>query len=367
MRKFAYVFCLILVFTFVFSLVVSAMDISAKGAVLIEAQSGEVVLGKNENTQLPMASTTKIMTALVVLDTIDTATLVKIEPYMTNIEGSSIYLQEGEELTVLELLYALMLESANDAAVALAYTVGGSIEAFAEMMNEKALSLGLTSTHFTNPHGLDDNKHYTTPYELGVIAVNAMKNPVFKEIVSTYKKTIPLNGGEGTRVLINHNRLLRSYDGAIGIKTGFTKKCGRCLVSCAERDGVMLVCVTLNAPSDWQDHTKMLDYGFSQYVNIELASPQDYTIKMNAINGDKSSFLATNLDGLNVTLKKNNVNISAVFEANRLICAPINKGDTVGRIVFYNNGDEIGSLAIVSKEQINDIKYKKSIFERLFG
>ncbi len=367
MRKFAYVFFLMLVFTVTFSISLYAVDISAKGAVLIEAQSGEIVLGKNENVSLPMASTTKIMTALVVLDSIDLDTAVKIEPYMTNIEGSSIYLKEGEELTVLELLYALMLESANDAAVALAYTVGGSIEAFAEMMNEKAISLGLTSTHFTNPHGLDDKEHYTTPYELGVIATYAMKNPVFREIVSTYKKAIPLNNGEGTRVLINHNRLLRLYDGAIGIKTGFTKRCGRCLVSCAERDGVMLVCVTLNAPNDWQDHTKMLDYGFSQYVNIKLASPHDYTIKMNVVNGDKDSFLATNYDSLNVTLKKNDVNISAVFEANRLICAPIYKGDVIGRIVFYNNGDEIASLAIASKEQINDIKYKKSIFERLFG
>lgn len=367
MRKIAFVFCLALICALAFSLSTSAIEISAKGGVLIEAQSGDIVLGKNENARLPMASTTKIMTALVVLDTIDTDTVVKIEPFMTNIEGSSIYLKEGEELTVLELLYALMLESANDAAVALAYTVSGSIEAFADLMNEKAMSLGLKSTHFTNPHGLDDDEHYTTPYELGIIAVNAMKNPVFREIASTYKKTIPLNGGEGTRVLINHNRLLRSYDGAIGIKTGFTKRCGRCLVSCAQRDGVMLVCVTLNAPNDWQDHTKMLDYGFSQYVNIELASPQDYTIKMNAINGEKTSFLATNLDGLNVTLKKDNVNISAVFEADRLICAPINSGDVVGNIVFYNNGDKIGSLAIVSREQIKDIKYKKSIFERLFG
>ena len=367
MRKFAYISCLLLVLAIAFSISLCAMDISAKGAVLIEAQSKDVIIGKNENTTLPMASTTKIMTALVVLDSIDTSTVVKIEPCMTNIEGSSIYLHEGEELTVSELLYALMLESANDAAVALAYTVSGGIEAFADLMNEKASSLGLENTHFTNPHGLDDKDHYTTPYELGIIAACAMENPIFREIVSTYKKTIPLNGGEGTRVLINHNRLLRSYNGAIGLKTGFTKRCGRCLVSCAERDGVTLICVTLNAPNDWQDHTKMLDCGFTEYVNLELASPQDYTIKMNAINGDKCSFLATNLDGLNVTLKKDNINISAIFEADRLICAPIKKGDIIGKIVFYNNGDIIGSLDITSKEQINDIKYKKSIFERLFG
>ena len=351
----------------IFSVSAYSIDISAKSAVLIEAESGDVVFSKNSDAILPMASTTKIMTALVVLENARLDTVVTIEPYMTGIEGSSIYLQEGEELTVEELLYALMLESANDASVALAYTVGKTPSGFAEMMNERAKEMGLTSTHFTNPHGLDDSEHYTTAYELGVIALNAMENPEFCKIVSTYKKVIPLNNGEGSRVLINHNRLLRSYCGAVGIKTGFTKKCGRCLVSCAIVDGVRLICVTLNAPNDWNDHKKMLDFGFSKYENISLADKGDYTVRLDLINGVKGSFLASNSSPLSVTLKKDNTDISAVLEANRLISAPIKKGDVVGKIVFYNKGEEIGKIDLLADENVNEIKYKKSIFERLFG
>lgn len=344
-----------------------AIDISAKSGVVIEAESGDIVYGKNENIKLPMASTTKIMTALVVIENASLDTVVKIKPCMTNIEGSSIYLQEGEELTVEELLYALMLESANDASVALAYTVGGSLEVFSDMMNKKASELGLKNTHFTNPHGLDDDEHYTTAYELSIIANYAMKNPVFTKIVSTYKKNIPLNNGEGVRVLVNHNRLLRSYDGAVGIKTGYTKKCGRCLVSCAVRNGVKLLCVTLNAPNDWNDHANLLDFGFEQYENVCLAKPQSYNVRLNVINGEKESFFAKNLDGLNVTLKKDNINISVSLECDRLLFAPINEGDTVGRIVFWNNGEKIGSVPLAATEKVKEIKYKKSLIERLFG
>ncbi|MBQ8147063.1 MAG: D-alanyl-D-alanine carboxypeptidase [Clostridia bacterium] len=366
MHKKIYVLLLLFASLLMLSFSANALDISAKGAVLLEMQSGDVVYGKNADARLPMASTTKIMTAIVVIENAELDDTVVIEPCMTNVEGSSIYLHEGECLKISDLLYALLLESANDASVALAYTVGGSIEGFAQMMNDKAAELGLSNTHFTNPHGLDDCEHYTTPYELGLISVYAMKNPVFAEIVSTYKKEIPLNNGEGSRVLVNHNKLLRSYDGAIGIKTGFTKKCGRCLVSCAERDGVMLVCVTLNAPNDWNDHKNMLDLGFNKYTSINLTENYDYTVRLNSIGGNKESFLAKSDGKLSITLEKNNVNISAVFEANRLISAPVSVGDVVGRIVFYNNGTEIGSLPVKAIENVKAINYKKSFFERLF-
>ena len=361
-------FLLFLVFMcLVLSFSALAVDISAKSAVLIEMQSKDTVFEKSCDTVLPMASTTKIMTAIVVIESCPLDKIVTIEPCMTGVEGSSIYLKVGEQLTVKELLYALMLESANDAATALAYTVGGSIEGFASMMNAKAQSLGLKNTNFENPHGLDSENHYTTARDLGLLACYAMKNKEFADIVSTRKITIPLNNGEGTRVLVNHNRLLRTYDGAIGIKTGYTKRCGRCLVSSAVRDGVELVCVTLNAPNDWLDHQKMLDYGFEQYVNLKLADAGDYVIELNAVNGQKGTFKATNSQNLSVTLKRSNVDISAVFELNRLICAPIHKGDLVGNIVFYNNGIEIGKLPIVSLETVKNKEYKKSFFERIFG
>jgi D-alanyl-D-alanine carboxypeptidase len=345
---------------------VTAIDVSAKGAVLLEMQNKKIAYGNNPHIKLPMASTTKIMTAIVVIENASLDDVVVIEPCMTNVEGSSIYLQVGEKLTISDLLFALLLESANDASVALAYSVGGSIENFAKMMNDKACELGLSQTHFTNPHGLDNDEHYTTPYELGLIAVYAMESPVFSKIVSTYKKEIPLNNGEGVRVLINHNKLLRAYDGAIGIKTGFTKKSGRCLVSCAERDGVKLVCVTLNAPNDWNDHKAMLDFCFEKYENFKLTDDYSYTIRLNSIGGDKESFLAKSQGALNLTLEKNNVNISAVLEANRLISAPINKGDTVGRIVFYNNDLEIGSVPVKAAENVKTLNYKKSFFEGFF-
>ena len=194
-----------------------------------------------------------------------------------------------------------------------------------------------------------------------------MKNNAFAEIVSTYKKVIPLNNGDGSRVLINHNRLLRSYEGAVGIKTGYTKKSGRCLVSCATRNGVTLICVTLNAPNDWQDHKTLLDYGFTQYESVALATPKSYTVRLNTINGDKSSFLAQNNNGLTVTLKKNNSCISVAYEANRLISPPVRKGECVGQLVFYNNGEKIGALPLYATENVEPIRYKKTIFERIFG
>ena len=357
-----YIFCLI----FVLCIGCSAVDVSAKSAYALEADSGNTVFEKNADTKMSMASTTKIMTAIVAIENSSLDKVVKITPEMVGIEGSSIYLQEGENLTVEELLYALLLESANDASIALAYSVGGSVEGFVELMNKKADDLGLKSTHFTNPHGLDNEEHYTTARELAIIARYAMENPVFNEIVSTYKRVIPL-GEDGSRVLINHNKLLRSYEGAIGVKTGFTKKSGRCLVSCAEVDGVRIIAVTLNATSDWNDHTKMLDLGFSMYENIKLADTGDYNISLDVINGNKSSVLCSNLDSLDVTLECDNNNISAHLEANRMISAPIKQGDCVGKIIFKNNGCKIASLDLYALESVKGIRYKKSIFERIFG
>lgn len=364
-RIFSYIIC-IFCFTLALCLGCSAIEVSAKSAYALEADSCDTIFEKNADTRMSMASTTKIMTAIVAIENASLDTIVKITPEMVGVEGSSIYLQEGEKLTIEELLYALLLESANDASLAIACSVAGSVEGFVEMMNDKAQELGLENTHFTNPHGLDENEHYTTAKELALLASYAMDNPIFYDIVSTYKRVIPL-GEDGSRVLINHNKLLHQYDGAIGVKTGFTKKSGRCLVSCAEIDGVRIIAVTLNAPSDWDDHTKMLDLGFSMYEGIRLADIGDYNISLDVINGKKSSILCSNLNGLNITLKRDNINISAYLEANRMVSAPIKQGDYVGRIVFKNNGEEIASLNLYALENVKEIKYKKSIFERIFG
>ena len=203
--------------------------VSASAAILMEAESGTVVFEKNADEMRSMASTTKIMTGLLALETEDPQTLVTVSPKAVGVEGSSVYLYQNEQLTVEDLVYAVMLESANDAAAAVAIHVAGSIEAFAELMNRKAESLGMTHTHFSNPHGLDAADHYTTARDLATLARYALQNEEFRTVVSTKRRVIPLRGNEGARLLLNHNRLLRSYSGAIGVKTGFTKKSGRCL------------------------------------------------------------------------------------------------------------------------------------------
>ena len=262
---------LILLFIFYSTVVFSAggITLSAKSAVLYDPSSKKFLYTKNESISLPMASTTKIMTALVAIENSQLDTEVSISDNAIGTEGSSLYLKHGEVMTMSDLLMGLMLRSANDAASAIAYEISGSIEAFAEKMNEKALQIGAVNTHFTNPHGLDDKSHYTTAKDLALIAAEALNNNKFLEIVSTEKCIIKNQDGEA-RLLINHNKLLNLYDGAIGIKTGFTKKSGRCLVGAAERNGIRLISVTINAPDDWNDHKKLFDFGFSTLKSIPL-------------------------------------------------------------------------------------------------
>lgn len=367
MLKKLFFLCALFATILTFAISASAISVSAKHAILMEAQSGDIVYSKNATECAPMASTTKIMTAIVAIENGSLNDVICIPAEAVGVEGSSIYLKEGERLTLKELLYALLLESANDAATAIAIHIGGDVEHFADMMNKKAYELGAFDTHFTNPHGLDSDEHYTTAYDLALIARYAMSIPVFCEIVSSIKETIPSFDG-GIRLLINHNKLLKSYEGAIGVKTGFTKKSGRCLVSCSEQNGVTLIAVTLNAPNDWNDHKAMLDYGFEQYESVKLADAGDYTISLNCVNGQKSEVLCTNYSSLSVTLKNGQkAKLRAVFEAERFVFAPIKQGDKVGRIVYYLDKEELASLNIYALENIKAIKYKKSIFERIFS
>ena len=357
----------IVILAFVFGISANALETSAKHAILIECESGDIIYSKNESVCAPMASTTKIMTAIVAIENGSLDKIVTIMPEAVGVEGSSIYLKAGERLTLRELLYALLLESANDAATAIAIHIGGSVEGFSQMMNDMALELGLKNTHFSNPHGLDSPEHYTTAYDLALLANYAMQNPVFSEIVSCYKETIPLDD-DGVRLLVNHNKLLKSYKGAIGIKTGYTKKSGRCLVSCAEQNGIKLIAVTLNAPNDWNDHKSMFDYGFSQYESVHLADAGDYTISLSCVNGKKSEVLCTNFSSLDIVLKNGlSKDIHAVLEAERFLFAPVKQGERVGKIVYYLDDKEIASLEIYTLEGVKNIKYKKSIFEKIFN
>lgn len=222
-------------------------------------ETGTVLYEKNADERLGIASTTKIMTALVVLEHCALDEPVEILPEYTAVEGSSMYLRAGETYTVEELLYGLMLVSGNDAAVALACHTAGSVAAFADRMNDKARALGMTNSAFQNPNGLDADGHYSTARDMAKLACAAMDNETFRTIVST--RSAVVNG----QTLVNHNRLLGSYDGAVGVKTGYTKTTGRTLVSCAQRGTTQFVCVTLSDPDDWNDHTHLLDWAFENY------------------------------------------------------------------------------------------------------
>lgn len=342
----------------------SAPTVSAKSAVLIEADSTQAVFEKNADERLPMASTTKIMTAIVALENSDLDSTVEVAPQAAGVEGSSIYLKASEQILMSDLVYALMLESANDAAAAIACEVSGSIEEFASLMNKTAAKIGLENTHFMNPHGLDDPEHYTTARDLACLASYALKNPEFRKIVSTYKKTIPMDGDEGTRLLLNHNKLLKLYDSAFGVKTGFTKKSGRCLVSAAERDGVTMIAVTLNAPDDWNDHISMLDYGFEKYERVSLAEEGEVFTELPCIGGETSSVRCSNRDKLEMSLPRDTRVVTRI-EADRYFPAPVKSGDALARAVFYVDGCEIASLPLYAENDVAESTKKLGFFEKI--
>ncbi len=244
--------------------------ISAVSAILIEADSGTVIYEKNADEQRAMASTTKIMTAILTIEAGDLDTEFTVDSYAIMVEGTSMGLREGDRVSRRDLLYGILLPSGNDASNAAAVSVAGSIGAFVEMMNSKAEELGLASTHFVTPSGLDAEGHCTTARDLANLTAYAMKNELFREIVGCSSAEVEFGNPPYMRTLRNSNKMLTRYEGAIGVKTGFTDNARRCLVSAAERDGVTLIAVTLNAPDDWNDHTAMLDYGFTRVFSYPL-------------------------------------------------------------------------------------------------
>ena len=251
---------------------VGAGAVSARRAYAVDAVSGRVLYEKNPTERSLIASTTKIMTALIVCEQCNVLDRMRIPKEAVGIEGSSMYLKEGEVLTLQELLYGLMLSSGNDAAVALAIYCGGTVEGFAELMNDKAHNLGLTGTHFENPNGLDSPGHYSTAKDLGTLAAYAMENPIF------YKTVSAKNVKVGERYLTNHNKLLWRVAGADGVKTGFTKAAGRILVSSATRDGRRIIVVTIDDPSDWSDHAALMEEGFSRYAIQRVVNQGDLSL-----------------------------------------------------------------------------------------
>ncbi len=340
--------------------------LSAKSAVLIDASSGQILCEKNAHSRMAMASTTKIMTALVAAQNAELDKVVSVHPSAVGVEGSSIYLFAGEKMTLRDLLCAMLLESANDAAAAIAFEVGGSIEGFCDMMNQKAKELGLSDTHFTNPHGLYDEEHYTTAYELAKITRAALKDEDIKTVVSTKKMTIkPIEGN--VRVLHNHNKMLSMYEGAIGVKTGFTKKSGRCLVSAAERDGLTLIAVTINAPDDWNDHKNLLDAGFNNLEAVPLTKKGKVCYMLGVMGGDAENVPLVYADTVSLSLKKGaREKLRCVIETyNRYEFAPVKAGKIMGRAVFYLDGEKIAETDLVCATDVNRVEIHEGLFDKI--
>ncbi|MDR0862962.1 MAG: D-alanyl-D-alanine carboxypeptidase [Oscillospiraceae bacterium] len=322
---------------------VSAPTTSAKSAILIDADSGETLYEQDADIKLQIASTTKILTALVVLERCRLDETVVIKPAYTTVEGSSMYLKAGEKRTVRELLYGLMLSSGNDAAVALACHTAGSIDDFAKLMNATADKLGCANSDFKNPHGLDAAGHGSTASDLAKITAAAMKNPDFAAIVST--KTISVAGRE----LKNHNRLLWDLDGALGVKTGYTKSSGRSLVSCAERDGLRLVCVTLSDPNDWADHASLFDWGFSEYKSFSVTEADVGKLTIPVISGEAAEVSVKTNKDYSFCFKRDDSIIMTVNVPRFVYASAVPKivrGARAGELVLRRNGEIVTTIPL---------------------
>ncbi len=357
----------ILLFLIVFPFSVFAKEerqpnVSASGAILMEAQSGTVLYAKEADTPRPMASTTKIMTAYVALCHGDPDQMVSVDPRAVGVEGSSVYLKAGEVLPLRELLYAVLLSSANDAAAAVAYAVAGSIEDFAQLMNAQVQAWGLTQTHFVNPHGLDAEGHQTTPRELAQITRHALQNETFAAMVSTYRHTMERQ--DSVRVLINHNRLLRTCEGVIGVKTGYTKRCGRCLVSAAERNGVRMIAVTLNAADDWKDHELLFQYGFSQYENKCVVEDHALSYTFPVLGGETARMTVQNREALYAALPKGENDLRIIIEGQRFFFPPMAEGAKVLTAKVYCEDRLLGELPLYVTGEVKQKEPNKKWWHR---
>ena len=334
--------------------------LSAEKAIMLDGVTGRVLYEKDADRQSLIASTTKIMTALVICEQCNVLDRMRIPKEAVGIEGSSMYLQEGEVLTLQELLYGLMLSSGNDAAVALAIYCGGTVEGFAELMNDKARVLGLKNTHFENPNGLDSPGHYSTARDLARLASYAMKNPVFAKTVSTKTVTI------GQRHLRNHNKLLWQLDGADGVKTGFTKAAGRILVSSAVRNGRRIIAVTLNAPSDWSDHAVLLEDGFSRYRVKQIVHRGDLMGTAEVESGETYRVQLLAAGDFEYSLAEEE-RPQIMIPGSGFVYAPVTEGADAGFAYVLLDGNAVGKVPVVYGQTVEQLpEEKKSWFQYLF-
>ena len=339
---------------------VRADALSAEKAILMDGMTGSVLYEKNADSQSLIASTTKIMTALIICEQCNVLDRMRIPKEAVGIEGSSMYLREGEVLTLQELLYGLMLRSGNDAAVALAIYCGGTVECFAELMNDKARVLGMTESHFVNPNGLDAPDHYSTAKDLAILAAYAMDNPIFRKTVSTKNVKV------GERSLTNHNKLLWRVDGADGVKTGYTKAAGRILVSSATRGGRRLIAVTINAPDDWNDHAGLLETGFSRYEVSRIITAGDVLGMVQIAGGQTGQAQLVAGENLDFALCPED-DPEIQVNGPGFVYAPVVAGADAGFAHVCINGKPIGKVKLIFGDTVEQtVEEKKNFIEKLF-
>jgi len=367
--KKAITFLLVLFLPFFFPMMALAdtapLQVSAKSAILMNADDGRILYAKDENERRPMASTTKIMTALITLETAAVNNkVVTITDKMVRVEGSSMGLRPGDKLSLRALAEGMLLVSGNDAANSAAIAISGSDQAFAVLMNKRAKELNMTNTHFVTPSGLDDENHYTTAKDLAILAAAAMHNPDFAEIASQKVMAVQFVNPDQTRRLKNHNKLLSMYDGCVGVKTGFTKKSGRCLVSSAQRNGVSLIAVTLNDPDDWKDHQKLLDYGFSKLTGYTI-DDSSYAVKIPVVGGTVDSVVVHGCKGNDIAVEYSDVSsIKRTVELSSFLYAPVEEGQTVGCIRYTLNSQTLATTDLVAATPVAQEKTDKNIFQK---
>ena len=373
MKKFiCFILILATIFTFKLNIKIFNVNAQSKASVVIESSTKRVLHENNKDAKLAMASTTKIMTALITLENCENLNEeVNINDRAVGIEGTSIYLKKGEVLTVKELLYGLMLASGNDASLALAYHVGkGDLNNFVNLMNEKVKELNLTNTSFANPHGLDEENHYTSTYDLAVITSVAMQNKDFKEIVSTKFMQITGHKDVGNRYLRNKQRLLKTLDGCTGVKSGFTDNAGRCLVTSCERNGMELICVVLNCPDMFEESASLINNAFKNCEYTTILEPYSFITNIPVNEGSLESVKVYSMKGFKYPLKeeeKNNINIEK--ELPETLDAPLNKEQVIGKINVYYNSELIFSENIYTMEEVKSLEITdkvKDIIDKWF-
>jgi len=339
--------------------------VAAKGAVLIDADSGRVLFAQNADQRLPMASTTKVMTTLLALENASLDEMVTTGKNAAGVTGTSLYLSPGERLSMEHMLYGLMLRSGNDAAVAVAEHIAGSVPAFAEMMNAKAKALG-ANAHFVNPHGLDADGHGISALGLALVMREAMKNETFRKITGTKRKIIPWVGNEYSRVLENKNKLLKTYEGATGGKTGYTGKAGRCLVFSAERDGLSLIGAVLNCPTWFDTATALLDYGFENF-RAEKALEDGQPIDAVTVRGGVSDMVSIVAEGPLRTAVPVGESVRIVRLLPNVIEAPVRAGQPLGTAQLRAGDRVLGECRLIAGGDVQKRDLRQSIIRLLRG